>query len=535
MRKNQIPTVRSSWRYVLELGLFLIVLGAGDIQAQQQNVVNSTGPVGIGVTTNLTTSLTVGRDLELDSYTDGTSTRWGLLQAYDRTSGARPMWLEASRFFFNSGNVGIGTTNPVNRLTLYGTSADASTSANNGLFTLSNSNGVQLSLGAAVNSPYGIFFQTKDGNNSGPYHYPILLNPLDGNVGIGTSNPGDKLEVRAGTNQRFVVGSVSGYTAPSDFASGGVYLALSRPEDGALTGALYSYNTSGGAKNNLALSSRSDIVFLTASGPNNAVERMRVLENGNFGIGSTNPVYGRLQVEKTSAGQVIYSVSHSTSGTNYGIDAEATGNNADANVAGYFAAAGASNNHNYAIIVPAGLGNVGIGTSTPDTAYKLHVEGDLKLAGTGNLTANGTIEAGNIKAKYQDVAEWVPASEQLSAGTVVVLDSSKSNQVTSSSTSYDTRVAGVISEQPGIALGEKSEGKVLVATTGRVRVKVDATKGSIHVGDLLVTSDIPGVAMKSEPMEINGRKFHQPGTLIGKALEPLEKGKGEILVLLSLQ
>jgi hypothetical protein len=26
-----------------------------------------------------------------------------------------------------------------------------------------------------------------------------------------------------------------------------------------------------------------------------------------------------------------------------------------------------------------------------------------------------------------------------------------------------------------------------------------------------------------------------PGTLIGKALEPLEKGKGEILVLLSLQ
>jgi hypothetical protein len=117
----------------------------------------------------------------------------------------------------------------------------------------------------------------------------------------------------------------------------------------------------------------------------------------------------------------------------------------------------------------------------------------------------------------------------------VVLDSTKSNQVTSSSTSYDTRVAGVVSEQPGIALGEKSEGKVLVATTGRVRVKVDASKGPIQVGDLLVTSDIPGVAMKSEPMEINGRKFHQPGTLIGKALEPLEKGKGEILVLLSLQ
>jgi len=114
-------------------------------------------------------------------------------------------------------------------------------------------------------------------------------------------------------------------------------------------------------------------------------------------------------------------------------------------------------------------------------------------------------------------------------------DSTKSNQVTSSTMSYDTRVAGVISEQPGIALGEKGDGKVLVATTGRVRVKVDATRSPIHIGDLLVTSDISGVAMRSEPVELGGRKMHMPGTLIGKALEPLEKGKGEVLVLLSLQ
>jgi hypothetical protein len=44
-----------------------------------------------------------------------------------------------------------------------------------------------------------------------------------------------------------------------------------------------------------------------------------------------------------------------------------------------------------------------------------------------------------------------------------------------------------------------------------------------------------GTAMKSEPMAINGRSFHQPGTIIGKALEPLEGGIGEILVLLSMQ
>jgi hypothetical protein len=68
-----------------------------------------------------------------------------------------------------------------------------------------------------------------------------------------------------------------------------------------------------------------------------------------------------------------------------------------------------------------------------------------------------------------------------------------------------------------------------------VKVKVDATAGPIQVGDLLVTSDQPGVAMKSQPIDVGGVQIHRPGTLVGKALEPLQKGTGEILVLLSLQ
>ena len=86
-----------------------------------------------------------------------------------------------------------------------------------------------------------------------------------------------------------------------------------------------------------------------------------------------------------------------------------------------------------------------------------------------------------------------------------------------------------------ITLGESGETKVLVATTGRVRIKVDATSAPIQVGDLLVTSDREGYAMKSEPVKVGHRMMHMPGTLVGKALEPLAKGTGEILVLLSLQ
>jgi hypothetical protein len=167
-----------------------------------------------------------------------------------------------------------------------------------------------------------------------------------------------------------------------------------------------------------------------------------------------------------------------------------------------------------------GAGNVGVGTANPQK--KLDVQGDINVSG-------------NINAKYQDIAEWVPASADLPPGTVVVLDPRSPNTVHASAREYDETVAGVISPKPGLILGEDGDGKELVATTGRVRVRVDASRRPIRIGDLLVTSGKAGLAMRSEPMDINGRKFHQPGTILGKALEPLANGEGEILVLLSLQ
>jgi hypothetical protein len=171
-------------------------------------------------------------------------------------------------------------------------------------------------------------------------------------------------------------------------------------------------------------------------------------------------------------------------------------------------------------------GSVGIGIATP--AAKLDVNG------TGHFAGDVVVD-GNLAAKYQDVAEWVPATGPVSNGTVVIISPGETNRVTASTDAYDTRVAGVISAQPGIILGEGGPSKVMVATSGRVKVRVDATHQPIVPGDLLVSSGTAGVAMKSQPIEVGGVSMHRPGTLIGKALEPLPAGTGEILVLLSLQ
>jgi hypothetical protein len=171
-------------------------------------------------------------------------------------------------------------------------------------------------------------------------------------------------------------------------------------------------------------------------------------------------------------------------------------------------------------------GNVGIGLA-PGSNYRFEV--------AGNAHFSGTVTGGNIAAKYQDVAEWVPSATNMTAGTVVVLDPSVSNHVMPSSRPYDTSVAGVVSAQPGLILGEESASSEMIATTGRVKVRVDATRGPIRIGDLLVTGAKPGMAMKSEMIDVAGVQIHRPGTIVGKALEALDGGEGEILVLLSLQ
>jgi len=95
-----------------------------------------------------------------------------------------------------SGNVGIGTTNPTQRLEVYGTNAQPATSGttSTAIARIRWSSNHSLDIGTQTNSPYGSWIQSVAHNNLAS-NLPLILNPNGGNVGIGTVNPTAKLQV----------------------------------------------------------------------------------------------------------------------------------------------------------------------------------------------------------------------------------------------------------------------------------------------------------------------------------------------------
>lgn len=160
------------------------------------------------------------------------------------------------------------------------------------------------------------------------------------------------------------------------------------------------------------------------------------------------------------------------------------------------------------------------------------------IQGKGRLAGlfEGDVEVtGDIRLRNADCAEEfdIACLEQVEPGSVMVINSEDSLRL--SDQAFDKRVAGVISGagnyKPGIILDKQQAAgnRMPIALMGKVYCKVDASYGAIEVGDLLTTSPTLGQAMKvTDPIKAFG-------SVIGKALRPLQEGQGLIPILIALQ
>ena len=125
-------------------------------------------------------------------------------------------------------------------------------------------------------------------------------------------------------------------------------------------------------------------------------------------------------------------------------------------------------------------------------------------------SAFNTVFAKATSAQYADVAERYQADADYPPGTVLILGGSQ--EVTASTHSHDSAVAGVVSQNPSYLMnsGLQTANSVPVALLGRVPCQVI---GTITRGQLLVTSDTPGTAIALDHAR------YVPGCVIGKALE----------------
>ena len=143
--------------------------------------------------------------------------------------------------------------------------------------------------------------------------------------------------------------------------------------------------------------------------------------------------------------------------------------------------------------------NNGVYSGRVDASHNLTMVGDVYATVFHGIATS---------ANYADLAEKYLADDEYEVGTVVSIGGEK--EVTISHKANDTRIAGVVSNTAAFVMYDACPGlKNLVALQGRVPCRV---VGKIEKGDLLVTSNIKGVA-------ISAGADVKVGTVVGKALQ----------------
>jgi hypothetical protein len=489
-------------------------------------------------------------------------------------------------FLQTGGNVGVGTTNPQQNLSVNAAinldqAAKNSGKLNPGLtFGTNSTEGIASNRGTSGPNPGGLDFYTNSVARLSISH--------NGSIGIGTASPGAGLDLAAGpihvgqtTNPTlsaqgaYLGWNVSGGVGETDFINNqglgtGGFAFINTPNAGAPPTTLVTIAGGGNVgigttspQQNLSVNFGLNIdqentnpggpipttgankALTFGSGSGEGIGSCRTGGNNQFGLDFYTDYQVRLSVAHPMNGGGVLTTGNLTIGATAATAAQPAPGTLTVNgdrtylmgvdVAGnhWIMSGGVTEGTDNAICFNPATRTITIGSG--GTNWNLNVTGKVNGTKVGYV-ADRFINRDDVKLERGDVVVLhpTPSTQYYGSNSLVPLV-----EVQLTDASMDTRVCGIVDE-PALTeanigdLDRKKLGSVqvgLMVTLGAYAYcKVDADVAPISPGDLLITSPTPGYAQKLYPGTLV-----RPGAIIGKALGTLESGKGTIPVLFSHQ
>src|SRR3984893_17993523 len=329
--------------------------------------------------------------------------------ASDPGNNANPALFDFS--ISDAGNVGIGTTGPSNKLTVLTPTSSYGLEHTDGSVRLATYVGGTSStggwLGTISNDKLNFFT-----NNGGAR----MTVDTTGYVGIGTNSPVSKLNIISAASDlppRLESLGTNGFAAGWDFYLGSTPLGyVGVPDPSAVFGP-GEMMVFGGVNTPVSLWA-------------NQIRGLTVATSGLVGIGTNGPLTRLHILDSASVSERI----QTTGGTNAWAKVEFVNQNGERDIGTSRAYNGDQFYINH--------------SSTGGTAFAVYPNGDVYARGTmscGVLTIRGGA----------DVAEPFPTEdEELTKGSVVVIDNEHPGRLKRSTKAYDKRVAGIISGDNGV-------------------------------------------------------------------------------------